>query len=335
MAKEEFTPAPWLTTMDQLPLSRTEQEVVKRFMQDPGGRGFLPVADVLRTHKLIEESLELLTQGVQLHPHFAVARVVLAREFYNRGMLMEAWRLLDDSPVALHDNVLAQKLILKIAIAFGDESSALAALKGLRLLQGLDAETKRLGEMLESSGMASSREVWRQELSAKGIRFETPEDTLDDVKSPSGVGGQSLKRRGVRGARFILEYELDEPTRKDFLNYHVVPLNEIFAGEGASPKGTKPGISEGRTIELDSTTLADIYAKQGHYAKALGIYRRLLRLAPHNDLLRMKVTELARLDKEQRDEDLETDPVVYDRMEVVEIIDRQSRFYTDLLEKLK
>lgn len=327
---------PWLAMIDQLPLSRTEQEVVKRFLSDPGGRGFLPVADVLRTHKLMEESLELLTHGVQSHPHFAVARVVLARELYHRGMLLESWRLLGESPVALHDNVLAQKLILKMALAFGDERSALEALNGLKLLQGLDTETKRLGEMLEASGIAATRDAWRQELSQRGIRLAEISDVPDTDGVPAGVGGQASRRRGVRGAKFILEYELDEATKKDFLNYHVMPLSEVFAGtsqHSSHDSGAAGGTS--KTVELDSTTLADIYAKQGHYTRALGIYRRLLRLAPHNDLLRMKVAELARLEKEQRSEDLEADPVLYDRMEVVEIIDRQMRFYNDLLNRIK
>ena len=89
------------------------------------------------------------------------------------------------------------------------------------------------------------------------------------------------------------------------------------------------------TVELDSTTLAEIYAKQGFYAKALAIYRRLLRMAPHNDLIRLKVSEMARLEKGQRDDDLEADPVIYDRMEVVEIIDRQIRFMNQMLQSIK
>ena len=57
-------------------------------------------------------------------------------------------------------------------------------------------------------------------------------------------------------------------------------------------------------------------------------------MTPHNDLIRLKVSELARLDKEQRHEDLENDPVIFERMEVVEIIDRQMRFLTGLLESI-
>jgi hypothetical protein len=135
-----------------------------------------------------------------------------------------------------------------------------------------------------------------------------------------------------------LESEVDEETRKEFQNYHVVPLNEVFAGESSDnaaqrARGTGSD-SEHNSIELDSTTLAEIYTKQAHYSKALGIYRRLLRLAPHNDLLRLKVAELSRLDANQRREDLEADPVMYDRMEVVEIIDRQIRYFTTLLVRI-
>ena len=79
----------------QLPLSRVEQEVLRRFQEDPSGRQFLPLGDLLRNHKLIDESLELLTQGVQDHPGFAVARVVLARELFQRGLILDAWTTLD------------------------------------------------------------------------------------------------------------------------------------------------------------------------------------------------------------------------------------------------
>jgi methyl coenzyme M reductase subunit C-like uncharacterized protein (methanogenesis marker protein 7) len=91
----------------------------------------------------------------------------------------------------------------------------------------------------------------------------------------------------------------------------------------------------GQQVELDSTTLAEIYAKQGVYSKALSIYRRLLRMAPHNDLIRLKVSEMARLEKEQRSDDLAADPVVFERMEVNDLIDRQMRFMQGLLNKLE
>jgi hypothetical protein len=44
---------------------------------------------------------------------------------------------------------------------------------------------------------------------------------------------------------------------------------------------------------------------------------------------------MARLEKDQRQDDLEVDPVVYERMEVTELIDRQMRFMQSMLDKLE
>ena len=57
--------------------------------------------------------------------------------------------------------------------------------------------------------------------------------------------------------------------------FHVVPLDEIFRPDGTN---TLQGGGGPEGVELDSTTLADIYARQGHFGKALAVYRRLLRL---------------------------------------------------------
>jgi tetratricopeptide (TPR) repeat protein len=84
-------------------------------------------------------------------------------------------------------------------------------------------------------------------------------------------------------------------------------------------------------IELDSSTLADIYARQGHYAKALAVYRRLLRMAPQNELLRRKVAEVQKLERRQRDVDVDVDSSVADRVETLEVIEAQIRFYQEML----
>lgn len=321
----------WVAIAGQLPLSRVEQEVLKRFRDDPSGRQFLPLSDVLRSHKLYDESLELLTQGVQDHPAFSVARVVLARELFQRGLIMEAWTALERSPAPLSDNVLAQKLRFKMAVLLGDETAARSSIQALKVQQGVDPEVRRIFDQLEVEGVLVARDSFRDELTSRGIDLRLPKmsDTVrEDEQKPSAISKDSARGRGKR---FILEYELDESTRRHVDNFHVVPLVEVFVptdGESAS-------LGDSGQVELDSTTLAEIYAKQGFYSKALAIYRRLLRMAPHNDLIRLKVSEMARLEKDQRQDDLEVDPVVFERMEVTELIDRQMRFMQSMLDRLE
>jgi tetratricopeptide (TPR) repeat protein len=321
----------WMAMVAQLPLSRVEQEVLRRFQEDPSGRQFLPLSDVLRNHKLLDESLELLTQGVQNHPGFAIARVVLARELFHRGLVMEAWEALENSQLPLSDNILAQKLRFKMAVLLGDESTARSAMQLLRIQQGVDPESRRLFDQLEIDGIQSVRDSFRADLQKKGVDLRLPDPSHAQQSAKPQAQHSAKGVISVKGQRFILEYELDPATRKQIENFHVVPLSEVFVPDSAA----MPAGGGGQQVELDSTTLAEIYAKQGVYSKALSIYRRLLRMAPHNDLIRLKVSEMARLEKEQRSEDLAADPVVFERMEVTDLIDRQMRFMQGLLNKLE
>jgi tetratricopeptide (TPR) repeat protein len=269
---------------------------------------------------------------VQDHPGFSVARVVLSRELFHRGQVLDAWDTLEKAPMPLIDNVLAQKLRFKMALLFGDEISARSSFQQLKVQQGVDPEVKRLMDRIDTEGISLCRDSYKADLIARGIELRLPDPSAIPERSPAHSAANEKPRGELRhrSRKFVLEYELDEATRRDIDRFHVVPLPEVFAPGTI----TESGDQSRNAVELDSTTLAEIYAKQGFYAKALSIYRRLLRIAPHNDLLRMKVAELSRLEKEQRQDDQETDPVVYERMEVVEVIERQERFLRGLLDAL-
>lgn len=323
---------PWISLLTNLPLSRTEREVVRRFEGDPHGRTFLPVADILRSHRLVDESLELLTQGVERHSGFTVARVVLARELLQKGMVADAWRVLEDSPVPLRENLLAQKLRFRLSILLNLDGIVRATYQHLKLHQMLDADSKRLGDLIDVSGLEAARDKLIKDLRERGTDLVLPE-VLGDLSKPVPIGpvpvshGTTLPP-GATASLYFREDGVEDDAA--IAGFHVVPLSEIFRpGDQATPMR-----SGADGVELDSTTLADIYARQGHYGKSLEVYRRLLRMTPHNDLLRRKVAELTRLDREQRDVDLTVDPALVDRMESVEIIDRQIKFYNDLLGRL-
>jgi tetratricopeptide (TPR) repeat protein len=306
--------------------------VLRRFEEDPSGRQFLPLSDVLRNHKLLDESMELLAQGVQDHPGFSVARVVLARELFQRGLLVDAWTILDRAPSPLTDNVLAQKLKYKLAILLGDESSARSAFQYLNIQQGIDPEIRKISQQLDLDGILVARETYQAELVRRGVDLRLPHtsskmDRQREVRSESVVDGSR-----TRSKRFVLEFELDDALRRQVDQFQVVPLVDVFVA--GSPSTGNPSVRSAPALELDSTTLADIYAKQGFYAKSLAIYQRILKMAPHNDMIRMKVTEMERLNREQRNEDFEVDPATVEKIEVVEIIDRQIRFLNQLLERI-
>jgi|GEM_PF-946753 len=326
-----------------LELSRTEREVAKRFETDPDGRAFLPVADILRAHGHQNEAIEVLLQGVDRHPTFTVARVVLARELFAKGMVSEARRALEDSTSSLRDNILAQKLLFKIHVLLQDESSARAVHEHLKINRLLDGEIRRYGEVMELQGFVAARQRLLKDLVDAGIELQP---VALEPGAQGGAGGRpsreslesSIKEARSASIKVIPDDELDVRDEDAIAGFHAVPLKDIFSPDdpraikSAAPVGPR-GIP-GSGIELDSTTLADIYARQGHYSKALAIYRRLLRMAPQNELLRKKVAELQEQDRKQRDLDGDVDLAVADRVETLEVIEAQIKFYQDLLTSL-
>ena len=322
----------WIKMIGQLPTSRSEREVLRRFEEDPSGRQFLPLSDILRNHKLIDESMELLAQGVQEHPGFSVARVVLAREIFQRGMLVEAWTVLDRAPFPLTDNVLAQKLKYKMSILLGDEPSARTAYQYLTIQQGIDPEIKKIALQLDLDGIVVTREAYRLMLVNRGVDLKMPEVGMKTGELGRLDPKNSVNQSRSTKKRFVLEFELDEGMRRQVEQFHVVSLSDVFLPEAGTGEVKKAGTAA--PVELDSSTLADIYAKQGFYSKALAIYLRIQRMAPHNDMIRMKVSDLERLNREQINADMDPNPVAYENLEVVEIVDRQARFINSLLEKL-
>ena len=289
--------------------------MVKRFELDPGGRAFLPVSDILRAHRLINESLDLLQQGVARHPAFTVARVVLARELFSYGQIERAWQVLAESPLSLHENVLAQKLRFKLGAVLGLVEICQATYQHLVHHRMVDQEIKRLAEVLESDGKEALRSRLEAEFKEKNIEMHLPQHLPADSETwapGTGTVPHASVTGRVNGDRIE--------------SFHVVPLSEVFQPADRAGRDLSSG-----GVEMDSTTLCEIFAKQGHYSKSLAMYRRLVKLSPNNELYRRRIGDLMKLERDQKDTDMSVDPALVDKMETIELLDRQMRFLNAML----
>ena len=332
---------PWISLLKKMDLSRTEQEVVRRFEADPMGRSFLPVADILRAYRYADESLELLIYGVMHHPTFTVSRIVLVRELLQKGMVTEAWKTLDESKSSLKENVLAQKLMFRLAILLEFEAIARETYRHMKTQQMMDPDITEIGEFFEVSGIHLTRDRLITEMTGHGIKLILP---LQSKSEGASIKNQSVKNIELSAAGSEINHEIELPGFRElpeiqeaqefeedrFGGFRVIALSEIFQGaDDQDVMHSGPG-----GIELDSSTLAGIYEHQGHFEKALAVYRRLLRLTPSNNLIKTKISELASKRQRQKNDDLVIDPAIADSMEQVEIIDVQVKFYQSLLERL-
>lgn len=312
----------------RLSRKKGDQDAQTRYKQDPKSTAFVPYAEVLRSENDIDGAIEVLRQGLQHHPHLAVARVALIRSLYQKGLLEEAWQELQFSPSHIADNLLAQRLRLRMAILRGDKEESFGAIRQLGLAHRLDEESQKLKDDLESGDWPAAYRKVRQVLQQSGIDpksgvAETPplERELASVKD---------ERHSRRDSFFEhLQSGIDRLPECDVV---VGPLAEVLSpGVSGSPFAG----AQGAPFELDSVTLAELYASQGHFGKAVEVYQRLLRLKPQSERLRQRLGELTRLRADQKIEDMTIDPATLDRLECLKIIETQIRFYSGILDRME
>ena len=313
---------PWLAMLDSEKLSKAEKAICDKFQKEPTGRGFLQVADLLRTYGLISESLELLADGVARHPNYSAARVVLVRDLLDNGMVAEAWENLEASPSSLSKNVMAQKLRLKISVLIGKGSVASATLEHMKSHQMLESGMKRVANLLESEGVVAAKSIVIEEYRQKGVELTIPAVDVDEF--PISDHDDESNTQDDMPALGVVD------SGQSIDGFRVHSLKDLFSSNAPAAD-----FIENVGVELDSTTLADIYCKQGHYGKALGIYKRLLKLSPSNDYLKQKVVEMTKLNRDQKDDDRELDPVAVERLETLEIIDIQIDYLQSLYDRIK
>ena len=323
----------WLALIEGERLSRSESSIVKKFSQDPNGKYFLQFSDVLKSHGKSNESLELLIEGVGRHPAFSVARVLLSKSLLERGLIDEAWQNLQESPVSLDGNKLAQKLKIKLSILLGYEDITRNLL--FEQKPSTDSEILSIKQDIVNLGYDTARVKLIESL-------DLDKDFILKTFSPSKIQSNSKSKVTTHDSNQSSNIEDDDinffPASEDkdskdsstFNNFRVSNLSNAFTD--SSDESLNQNFA---SSSLSSMTLASIYSKQGHYGKALSIYRQLLIEKPHNKILLEKIEELSRLDQKQTVSDLGIDPEIADELERAKIIDYKISILNALMARLE
>ena len=303
----------WVALLESTELSQSDRDTLARFEKDPVGRGFLPVGDLLYSKGFINEAIELLMEGVERHPKYSVARVILGKYLYDKGMFVTSWKTLNDVPVSLSDNLLAQHILFRLALILGEEKEARRLLSHMKDQNLIDHDIEHLNRTLQVEGIKAVKEFLLTAYHEDEIELpkENEKIFMSSEKSSESLTGGVTEDYSKLGA------------------FHVVPLKEIFA-----PSESSSSEVEVKGVELDSTTLADIYEKQHHFGRALEIYRRLLRVSPSSDLIRRKISELSKKKQDLENSDLGLSPDIVDNIEDNRTVDSQISMLEGMLEKL-
>lgn len=309
-----------LNSFSAIKLSRSEQIAIEHFEKRPEGRGFYAVAELLAKYERVDEAIQILTEGLQSHPHYSVARVYLAYLLAGQYFFREAWAILEDSPSSLRGNLSAQILRLKLSVILKFETLARSLARELSSQDFQDADARVIIENIELKSFVQLRRDF-----AAHLKWTDLDPLTESIHLPQAAREELAlaPSNGLKREAEYLQADFQERVARGFFSS---PVHEIFLKQS-------PGSGLDLT-SLDELSTARLLRRQGLFQKAFEIYEKLVYSSPGNELLRRELGEMKELRDAQRQIDQKLDPALAEAMDRVRLIDRRIHVLNQLLGRL-
>jgi tetratricopeptide (TPR) repeat protein len=259
---------PSMDLKDQIEYYRRKYEL------NPHARVFAPLADLYRKAGRLDEALLILKEGLQHHPRYISALVILGKCQRDAGDMEAARETFDQVLLLDPDNLVVLKLLAEHAAQRQDWRTASGFLARVVLLDPTDEPAEsELGRIRASHGdLLSARAIEADHDATQRARSET------SITAPAASEQPESAQRPAAGAKGggpppVVPSSVQPDLRPD----------------------TAPGASE--TQALATKTLADIYLAQGYRDKALDVLRQILTRHPDREDVRRKIADLEGADR--------------------------------------
>lgn len=250
-------------------------ELSAKLQKEPGSRLFVPLAEEYVKAGMLEEAVQVLTDGLKKHPEFLVARVTLGKIYFQQGKFSEARRELEEVVKVSPDNLVALR---KLAVLY-------------RQSKLLDQARRCCDTLLAANPKDAEMQQLLQEINAAQSKGQQAEIGISSPKldvSPAPADGHALELGGDAPAASAPSRDTAPapPQPPSPPRAHTIPPPE--PAQAGPPQRTAEQADAGEEApeELVSPTLAQLYLRQGHYVQAVHVYDELLRREPHNDTYR-------------------------------------------------
>lgn len=311
---------------------RPEIEALSAKLEDdPKSLVFAPLADAYRKSNMIDEAIEICQRGLQIHPDYAVAHLVLGRCYIEKRILSLAGEEFEKVIQLDHNNIVALKLLGDVFASQGLIEKAVEKYKRVLELDPLNLEIQEKLTSLTSKAIVS------EEFSSDTKESQLP--SLEEVVKPEaqavssppevpplepevvGVSSISVEEEKIVEKKEEMNLEKEKEEEKAILLSEEDLFGESVYLEAKEEKPELPVFEEKQekesTIELESSiqgppmrldeeilqspiaekpiltgTLAEIYAHQGFVEKALEIYKEILAREPEDKEVQAKIMEL-------------------------------------------
>lgn len=257
------------------------ERLKEKVNKDPNSKLFILLAEEYKNAGMLEEAINVLTEGIEKQPGYMSARVSLGKIYLERGMLDEAKAEFEKVVHAIPENLYAHKKLAEIYRDFGEKDRAAEEFKAILNLNPLDEWALTNLADIEKEFQLQPEEQIIEKFEDKP-RAEQEHVTEIEEKELSEV---SLGKDDIDIFRKTY-YETGDTAEI------VQEIEEFEALRKAEEPPQKESLSSASPLSL---TDADSYIFQGKYIAAIDIYKKLLSIEPDNMQVMQRIKELKAL----------------------------------------
>jgi tetratricopeptide (TPR) repeat protein len=243
------------------------EKLERKHADNPEGRYFVPLANAYRRAGRIDQAEALLRVGLEKHPQYLSAHIVLGRCLADRGERAAAEEEFRYVLSLDQQNLIALRTLGELAVADGRVGDGRLWYEELLAVDPMNEDARRV---LDSLPAETAFEARPDEADVEG---ESP------VAPPFGrVGEQPDSPEAADGAPVADDYGAPYGT--------TISLDEDAGGEEAFR-------DEG--VAVVTETIAELYTRQGFFDRAADVYRELIRRRGGDEGLQERLEHVERL----------------------------------------
>lgn len=205
--------------MSIIEINKLREKVEK----DPNSRLYVPLAEEYRKEGMMDEAIEVLQKGLELHPGYMSARVSLGKIYHAKGQMDEARIEFESVVKSIPDNLYAHKKLAEIYKDTGKRDLAIKALRTVLKLNPMDEET--LNSLRDLEGVSDEQPPEKEQEPGAPSEAMVLEQSAHDqptvegpVEEPVVENEESVKEMDAfKESLFGLKAETEEEIQEEIL----------------------------------------------------------------------------------------------------------------------
>ncbi len=231
--------------MNELDFSEISK-LSEKYNKEPQSRLFVQLADAYRKNNMIEEALDVLNKGLNYHPQYPLAYLVLGKCHFDKRAYVQARDAFEKTLALDPQNVVALRMLARTYEMLKDDKGQLNAYKNIIAIDPLDTNAKEKLSMLEALQrkeplytVAMAEEYEKQgnlEESLKiyeNLLFTDPSDLMLKEKVAELKKALDERKRKIEGTK-IEEMRVEPVFKPGEL------ITGVGTGQTAAPREEKP-----------------------------------------------------------------------------------------------